>query len=344
MKILQICAYSAPYEGNFIQSLKALELLSNEQGYETIYCFPEVNKSISWCNEFSKGRIVYYLPLSKARIKFKTYHILKSIFKSHKDIIIAHSHFELYDIPLTLTAPKRIKIFWHLHDAIESYLHGIYKYVWKFQYSFFSKRVILLSVSELHKETVIKLGFPRNQAYFIPNGIDVNRIKRHNSNNSEQDFIIFGWDYFRKGVDLAEKAIKHTKFSLGIIRQHTTNNTQHNITNISPNEDINKIYNLGRCFLHISRAEGMSYALLEALYSGMPVIVSNIPENQIAQEFPTAYMVENENVESIINIMKKLKNKNFAIDENKIIQTRQIINIKYSTINWAINILKYYND
>jgi hypothetical protein len=51
MKILQVCAYAAPYEGNFIKSLLALESHLTAAGHEVVYAFPESAASIEWCKE-----------------------------------------------------------------------------------------------------------------------------------------------------------------------------------------------------------------------------------------------------------------------------------------------------
>lgn len=111
MTILQVCAYAAPYEGNFIKSLKALGNVYKEKGDKMVYAFPESARNILWCKELEKHTDVYYLPLAKARIKIKTYTMLKDIYCKYKDLKIVHSHFELYDAPVSLTAPKNVKVF-----------------------------------------------------------------------------------------------------------------------------------------------------------------------------------------------------------------------------------------
>lgn len=348
MKILQICAYSAPYPGNFMKSLLALEREAKNNGYTTLYCFPEKNKELDWCIELEKTNKVYYLPLRHARILPKTYLQLRKIFNENPDICYAHSHFELYDNPLIITAPKNVKIFWHLHDAIGNYLHGVYKYIWKLHYSLFSKRAYLLSVSEKHKKVVINLGFRESRAFYIPNAIDTERVVEVSPNReSRYDFIIFGWDYLRKGVDLAITAVGeyNGRFTLGVVGGTITNLNEvekRYIHNVTPSTDINQIFSSAKCFLHISRAEGLSYALLEALYSGLPVIVSDIEENLIAKEFPTAIMVKSEDVEEIKGVMKELFDKKFQLTPQDVLETRRMVEEHYSIKLWAKKIFNAY--
>lgn len=344
-KILQVAAYAAPYDGNFIRSLLFLDNFLQEKGYETLYAFPETAKTVEWCRQLAIKKKVYFLPLAKARILPKTYFLIKKIFMEHPEIVIAHSHFELYDVPLSLIAPKKVKVFWHLHDAIETYLKGYNRIVWKLQYSIFSKRAVLLSVSEKHLKVVVRLGFNSSRAFYVPNAIDISRIKDAQSGEKNYDFVIFGWDFYRKGVDLALNSIKaFSESTLAIVGSNINDCNEYNANYIllEPEKDVNKIFSRAKCFLHISRAEGLSYALLEALYSGIPVIVSDISENLFAKEMPTAFFVSNENLKSIEKAMENLLSSNFKIDPDLIDKTRKIIVDKYSLQSWANNIFSYY--
>ncbi len=355
MTILQVCAYAAPYEGNFIKSLKALEKVYNEKGAQTVYAFPESARNISWCKELEKHTDVYYLPLTKARIKINTYLILKNIYSKYEDLKIIHSHFELYDAPVVLTAPKNVKVFWHLHDALEGYTGLKNKLAHKIQYGFCNKNAILLSVSKKHMEYVVKKGFPLQNARYVPNGLDTDRIKQVSSNYQDRkyDFLIFGWEFKRKGVDLcieAAKKLSGENLKIAVVGTKNTDNIikekygcSESIEVIEPVSDVNEIYEKSKCFLHISRAEGFSYALLEAIYAGLPVICSDIRENKFAVQFPTVEMVENENVDDIAKKMKSVINeKKYSNAMFK--ESREIIDKEYSISCWVKNMLKQYGE
>lgn len=344
MKVLHICAYAAPYAGNFIKSLLFLEKELKKKNCETIFCFPEKCKDLEWCSSLEFSHTVYYVPLAKARTKLKTYSVIKRIFKENPDILVAHSHFELYDEPLAIIAPKNVKVFWHVHDAIGNYLHGIYKLIWKLHYNLFIKNVQLLSVSEKHRKVIIGLGFPEKRAYFVPNGIDTSFIEAaENSVSDIYTFTIFGWDYIRKGVDLAIKSIKNDSINAKLEIIGGSNLKEDvKIKCVNPSKNVNDVFKRSSCFLHISRAEGLSYALLEALYSGIPVIVSDIEENMIVKDCPTAFYVQSENVQQISDLMKKMSSHSFKCSLDDIAKTRKIIDEKYSLQAWSKSIIKHY--
>lgn len=353
--VLQVCAYAAPYPGNFIESLKRIDNEIRNKGYDTIFAFPESAKELQWCKELEKEYKIYYLPLTKARINIRTYITLKQIYKEN-NIIIAHSHFELYDIAVNIMAPKNnVKVFWHLHDSLDLIYKNsnlAYKLLWRFQYSIFSKNVKLLSVSEKARDFAIKLGFDSNNAFFLPNGIDTKRIEKKERNEKKYDFLLFGWDFKRKGVDLLLESIKYLEkedFNVALVASKDTWNlintdNYKQLIRQEPVNEVSTLYHSTRCFLHISRSEGLSYALLEAIYSGCLVICSDIEQNQFAKQFPTVIFVENENTEMIAFEMKNILHNCNTINEKKINLSKQIIKDEYSLHAWLKKILKLYYD
>ena len=352
MTILQVCAYAAPYEGNFITSLKVLAVKAAEKGHKTIYAFPETAKEKDWCKALAQQTKVYFLPLAKARMKPATYSGLKKIYKENPDLAIIHSHFELYDIPVALTAKKNVKVFWHLHDAIGNIQDFHNRFMYKLQYKWCHKKAILLSVSEKHRDYTIDLGFPVEQACYVPNGLNTDAIQLVTVpyDRRENDFLMFGWLYDIKGVDLCVKAqnVLQGQYHCCIVGKNDTAERINNEFGVVENLEIipavtnvNELYQKAKCFLHISRAEGLSYALLEAIYAGLPIVCSNIKENMFAAEFPTVTMVESENVQSIADGMAAVMQKGMPTDE-EIATARRIIDEKYSIACWTNTILKYY--
>ena len=353
MKILQVCAYAAPYEGNFIKSLKALGDALEERGHEMLYAFPETAQKIPWCQDLSKNSKVYYLPLAKARIRPTTYFALRKIYQENPTIGIVHSHFELYDIPISVVTPPNIKIFWHLHDCIEQLKQLKHRILHKIQYGFLHRKAKLLAVGDTPMKYVLRLGFPEKQAQLFPNGIDLTRIIYIEKINSPKfDFLMFGWLYKIKGVDLAIKAFVSLKSEypnarLGIVcNEASINNILNDFGKISgvdllsPVPNVNDIYSQTKCFLHISRAEGQSYALIEAIYAGLPVICSDISVNMFAKDIPSVMMIHNENIDDIKNRMVYCMS--HEINDNIRSNSSAIIGQKYSTARWVIRVLEQY--
>lgn len=352
MTVLEVCAYAAPYEGNFIESLKALASELKTRGHRSVFAFPESAKSITWVEELGKTFDVFFLPLAKARIKPETYIALHRIYQQYDDLAVIHSHFELYDVPVSMTAPGHVKVFWHLHDALEMYSSFRNRTIHRAQYGLFHRNARLLSVSEKHMRYVLRCGFPAVQAGLVPNGIDTERIRIVSNafEDKEYDFLMFGWEFERKGVDLCIEAM-HTKRLACRVAVVGTAETKRIIRErygevsgvevIEPVTDINELYNNTRCFLHISRAEGLSYALLEAVYAGLPVICSDISENRFAERFSTVRMIRAENTDEIGEAMQTILERP-GNSKEEISAARKTIEDEFSISCWVKKILDEY--
>lgn len=185
--------------------------------------------------------------------------------------------------------------------------------------------------------------------------MDIDRIKLVSTvvDQRKYDFLIFGWEYQRKGVDLCVEAIKkisNENFKVAIVGSENIENIIKEkygyvpgVEVVKPVSDINELYEKSKCFLHISRAEGLSYALLEAVYAGLPVICSDISENRFAVQFPTVEMVESENTTDIAEKMKYIINEK-KYSNDMIEKSRKMIENEYSIACWVKNILKQYGE
>lgn len=356
MNILQVCAYAAPYEGNFIKSLMKLDEELAKRGHQTIYAFCEYAKDQPWCKELQKHKKVYFLPQRHARIKAVTYIQLRKILKAQK-INIVHSHFGLYDFPLGLVTPRCCQVFWHLHDPLiigKSKKSDLFA---KMQYTLFGKKAQLLSVCERYTKTAIYFGMPKQNAKTIINGIDLGRITYpYEKKTARYDFLTFGWDYYRKGIDILLSVMSELtnegyrfKFLLNCL-DSTINNIHHFFGGTIPEwleigkpvNDINLLFEQSKTFIQASRSETFSYAVCEAAYAGLDVISSNIDGLEWAHSIPSVEFFESENADQLLNILRnRLKDKK-DVSKESIRKSREVIENNFSVSIWAQQIINEY--
>lgn len=351
MTVLQVCAFAAPSPGNFIAALTHLEEQLAERGIRTIYAFADGAEGKPWCQEIQKRTKVYFLPTAKARILPKTYQIMKQIYREN-DVDIVHTHFELYDMPATMMAPKKVKVFWHLHDPIKAYYQrgrNSRRLLMRLQYGTAGRRPRLLTVSQEHGAFAGQLGFPKEHITYFPNGINTARIQSTPDHKEGKSFLMFGWDVERKGVDLVVKAVDRMEekdcrvviVGQDACREYLEQQGKGNLFH-PPVENINELYRDTRAFLHVSRAEGLSYALLEAIYAGIPVVCSDIPENRFAREFRNMFFVGNGDVDAIAREMDRLCRWDGQVDPVDTAYNRERMEEDYTLRAWCNKLIKLY--
>ena len=356
MKVLEVCAYAAPYEGNFMQSLFALEHRLSLKGIETIYAFPEKAAEIPWCQKLAYRAKVYFLPLYRAQFQMKTYRMLRDIYRENPDIGVVHSHFEQYDTPVELTAPGNVRVFWHLHDPIKR-TRDLKGFLMKLKYRFIGRRAYLISVAEKYRRDMIALGFAEDRSETVLNGICLDRVRdnRPDGRKRQYDFLTFGWNFDQKGDDIAIKACDRIygegyrfRFLLNGL-DVTWNAIDAFCHGVSPDylvkgapvNDINVPFSESALFVSASRRETFSYAIAEAAYAGLPVISSDIPGVEWAHDLPTVFFFESENDAALADLLRSFLNGRTLSDED-IDKTRRVIEEKYSVSSWVDRIEALY--
>lgn len=301
--VLQLLNFAAPYGGNFLSSIRTLSDALRSQGPQTVYVLPSRARERDWINDLqADGASVYFLPgnpLSAAVL-------LRRILRRHR-IRLVHSHFidsRAY-VPLRLaTLFSRVPHVFHAH-SLPKYTHG-----WKTKV----RRHLLhadklLCVSDAVRDAYDELGF--SPCITVPNGIDFERL--HTSDclpNRSPCVLMFGYDFSIKGIDTALHALDcfdpTHRFTLRIcVANHMDSAVAFLqkkfgavpdwVELLPPRQDVGAYYRSADIFLSASRTEGMPYAVLEAAYCGLPVVLSDIaPHRELSLPQSAFFPPENQ--------------------------------------------------
>ena len=297
--VLELMNYTAPYEGNFLRSIRALAGALREQGMQTVLVFPQSARERAWASQFTHDCPVYFLPdgtLAAARL-------LRRLCREH-DVRAVHSHFvdSHFYLPLRLALLCRATPHVYHAHSLPHFSRGsmaLRRYVIR------ASRV--LCVSETVRRAYEAAGF--SGCVLVPNGVDFARLRPTEHPDFRHPFVLtFGYDFTIKGIDTALDAFARFdpahRFTLGICaaghgdRAHAALIARFGevpdwVQLLAAREDVGAYYHAADVFLSASRTEGMPYAVLEAAYCGLPLALSDIePHRKLclprAERFPQA--------------------------------------------------------
>jgi glycosyltransferase involved in cell wall biosynthesis len=346
VNVLQFLCFRSPYGGSFFKSLLKLEQHLGNNSTEMIYLFHEDVSDIDWVQGLiDEGKKVYFLSGSFT----KDVLTVRNILVKH-NIKYLHAHFAgtkfflLFNIAKQLYRNK-LYIIRHLrnHDKplgfvkenMRKMLNHIDLYIGC------SESVAI----EYRKNFNLK----EDKVTFVTNAIDFNRLnkfeplKRSDFGIAPNTtvFLMFGFDYMRKGVDIVLEAMDrlakqghsvHLLLSLSVNKEWIEakiikrfQQLPEWLTVLKPRDDIASYYNICDYFISAAREEGFCNSLVEAAYCERPVISSDIPGPQSlniphTRNFPSEDVTALQNEMLFLMSLSDEEKKQMAADQKSYVQ------------------------
>lgn len=359
-QVLHFANYKASYRGNFIESLECLDEKLQANNIEMIYLFScTKEKAPEWMLEMeTHGKKLFFLTGNKRADR----QLLKRIKKENR-IDLVHAHF-LNGLQLRMLLQcfyfQRDRVLIHFHNHAHK-AEGIKKFIRSVLY----KGTGLIGCSASVCES-IQREYDKNRIYRADNGVYFERISslkaaghaEYGLSENSYKLLIFGFDFYRKGVDLAIRAIDQCRRSeknleLLISSSQDTEKTTQYIREywgsvpewvhvIPARNDVMMLYNLADIFLSPSREEGLPYSVVEAAYCQCDVIMSDIHE-QADLKIPYGVWHKKEDADDLAKTISMVLDRK-GQKQRDLGNVRQQLERDYSLEKWADQILKIYEE
>ncbi len=349
--IIQNLNFAAPYPGNLMRSIFALESICKEKDIEFIYVFPTIARQLYWVQEMiAVGKTLYFKPkknINRFWIK---------IVKMHTPYAV-HTHF------WNLKDCLFIKFLKLKHPRIKTIIHHhAYYFQSRKKFNELIKRVLLdsdynIACSYTLSDLLKSLKF--NNVICAENAIDYRRLDKYDVlcrneygiKENTKVFLAFGHDFHIKGIDIAiramEKFHKEHDAILAIVIAKDIELCEKKIRDLlgycpdwikilPPRDDVATYYHFSDVFISSSRQEGFCYALPEAAYAGCRIIFSEIPGQAHAQNIPNGLSFETENINSLLSAMEN------ALLSFDIISQKTYVQNHYCMETWCKETMRAY--
>ena len=300
--VLHLTDYGAPYEGNFVSSLRALEARLNENGSHMVYVFPRRSGDVGWTQEMMREKPNVTLIKNDAFFTY-TRQIRQLLRESGATIL--HEHFIHYKQKLAAllaakTCGHRVKTVLHLHNHIDLPKSPLRRLPHMLQFSSVSRFVCCSESVAAH---LVLDGVSKERVRVAENAIAFERLDHYDPEartalslpKNVKLALMFGYNFEVKGVDIAVEAVRHLReicaepVYLAIVLSSRREEVHSRILSqlavatlpewillLPPREDVASYYHMADVFLSPSRQEGFCYALVEAAYCMTPVLASAI--------------------------------------------------------------------
>ncbi len=300
--VLHLTDYGAPYEGNFVASLCSLERRLGENGHSMTYVFPPRALDCDWARRMHTERSnVFFTPEGG----FFSYARFVRRLLIERDVDILHVHFIHYREKLAAllacrTCGHRVQTVCHLHNHLavpRSLFRGLP------QRFYLRAADLFLCCSRSVAEQLIADGARPGKVAVAENAIAFGRLDAYETLDRRaygigaDAFVVllFGFDFRRKGVDLAVEAVLSLRerggpdITLAVVLSSRRQEVERAIQSLlgadslpawivllPPRGDVGTYYHFADVFISPSREEGFCYSLVEAAYCETPTVASAI--------------------------------------------------------------------
>ena len=367
--VLHLTDYGAPYAGNFIASLSALENLLAQDGGSMIYVLPSRAANRDWAQAFSRSHDVRFL--KKGGI-FSYYHQVRDLLRETKADIL-HEHFIHFSEKLAAylaskTCGHPVRTVLHLHNHISLPKNPLLRLP---HLLYFRSVSCFVCCSDSVAAHLIADGVPKERVRVAENAIAFERLDAFDASvraslrlpERAKVALMFGYDYLGKGVDLAVEAVRLLREREGlpatlaivlssrmeevrarICAQLALSDVPDWILLLPPREDVASYYHMADVFLSPSRQEGFCYALVEAAYCQTPVLASNIDAQKDLALPQNAFFppLDAGALSSALN--RVLSEERTASRTLALEQAAQRVKQTYALFRWAERVLEAYRE
>jgi glycosyltransferase involved in cell wall biosynthesis len=221
--------------------------------------------------------------------------------------LLMHTHFTAFDLPARALAGRRsdTNVLWHVHSYLP---HGVVAGLkTAVKVGVLGRGVDVLCVSEDTAAGMRRRGARR--VHLIENGIQTDRFpvigaeERSRARDalglapSDRALLHFAWDWEVKGGPLFAETLARLDgdpswigLSVGGGEHATAAAAQlgndDRMRPLSQTDDVRSLYAAADALLASSVAEGMPFAVLEALSCGLPIVATDVAGHRVASPLP----------------------------------------------------------
>ena len=304
VRIVQLAEFAAPYAGSFVPMVGAVADAVRARGWEFELMVPEAARERDWFAELPALGIEAGLVPRVSRRRIATW--LRGRLDPGQPTVL-HTHFAGYDAAAAAAALGRPRwaVVWHVHNRLRPELAVRARNT--LSYGGLGRRVsrLLCVAPDTVDDARARLA-PRGRAVFFPNAVDTERLAPPDAEQRARVraelglpdgaavLLHFGWDWKVKGGPLFVEIVRELRergrdvvgLTVGAGAEArgavAAAGLGAALRAVEPHPDVRRWHAAADVVVSSSGAEGMPFALIEALSAGLPAVASHVTAGQVA--------------------------------------------------------------
>ena len=356
MRLVHLAHYPAPYPGSFVPMLHAALGAARARGWEAEAVLASDAYGCAWVKKLEADGIPVRLVDLDGRLRLRR--DLSSLLAESGEPTILHTHFTAFDVPAVLAAARRrdTAVVWHLHSPARTDAIGRLRGVAK---SGLAGRLAdrILCVSPDRAAAAVAQGAPRSRVRYFPNAIDASAFGQATAAERAEArrqlglpadgpvLLHFGWDWERKGGDLFLDAVRILAGRGRAVTGATVGGrAAAEVVAIPADSSARTLYAAADVFVSPSRAEGMPFAILEALASSVPVVASELPGQTAVAAGLGACRLTPLDAAALAAAIESLLDRDPATAARDAAEAAERVRAEYDLAPWAERLLGLYGE
>ncbi len=311
MRVVHLAGYGGEYAGSFIPMLLAIGREAQARGWSAETIFQAEAEGRGWVAELREAGVpVTFGPAGAGRDDVTRW--LAEHLDGDRQPTLLHTHFTTFDLPAVGVARGRddTSVVWHMHSPLGRSADQWLRNAAKFATAGRRVERLLAVAPDVAAQLKARLA-PRRRVQYFPNAIDCERFSPASAEDrrrarerfglpSEGTVLVhFGWDWERKAGELFVDTVAELR-SRGVEAVGATvgggpkaqaaaerSGVADAIVALPPTDAVGDTYAAADAFVSCSRAEGMPFAVLEAIARGTPVVATDLPGHaEVAARLP----------------------------------------------------------
>lgn len=298
--LIHLADYVPDYPGSFVPMVREALVRARSRGWRATAVFPEEAGGRRWARDLAGEFEVRFLPPSRSAV---------AALLRPGETAILHTSFTLYDLAAALAARghANVHVVWHAQSNLVPTAAGRARSLLKYTAS---RRLVdaVVCVAPHVVEQVVRAGASRRRTLYVPNAVDTGRFSPRSPRERAEAraalglpgdrpvVLHYGWAWRRKGGDLlcaavgelAGRGVEVTAVTVGAGAAAEADarrcGIEDRLVRLPQTQHVEQLLAAADVLALPSRAEGMPFAVVEALASGVPVVAGDIPGATVAGE------------------------------------------------------------